>query len=244
MKTNLLVVLVGVLFMPFQCIAQLSYTTPMPEYNVTLVNGQSIYGKEVMLQNPLASTAFVSVDKKKKFEANQVKSFYNKDGYFVFENLPGKNKPMIFKKEQSGKVNLYAKTIWSFGTYEFSDELTEQEAYESEEFQTAQLYFSVKNAPLRKVNYRNLKMALSDNPSSAEALKKAQRLRILNTASMILGGALIATDVYRFAASPEKSRGFMPLMITGGLMMTIPAITSKAKHRHYQRAINAYNTPQ
>lgn len=240
MKKNLTLIAMIIL------INNLSYCQNQ-KYFTRLFSGETIYAINIEFISKTFSKSYFLVNGN-EIQKETVKFYKNYDGFFVnTKNLNLSGTSNFAKREISGNINLFGKEYTTYTTAMdsngmmmggFATNATISYYYNKGEF-----------GDLKKSNYKNLKVDLSDNPNSMSHLNKFKSVKQRETLLYFLGGAIMTVGVSSLInktsnvpedVTPKTGGSFAIIGIGFGTLIT-NYLTTKNKHDHIKNAIETYN---
>lgn len=185
------------LFLLVAACSQLHAQVTPPSHQIRLHNGEVYSGTRLVYISPILRTSEFDLDGR-KFESSEIAYFRNNHGYFANLNRIYNDKAERYAfRIKEGKVNLYEEIeIDVYG----GDELDKGDSDSPNEmFATGESYqyFNKGDGEVKKANYKNLRMALSDNEESKKELNVIRNYRILQVGMIVAGTGLIAYEFMR-----------------------------------------------
>ncbi len=137
------------------------------------------------------------------------------------------NKLLLYKKISDGpRIDFY------------SIQVKTKDSYPHRGYKKRNLEFFEKDqGKLKKINYRNVKEAVSNNPQSLLALRKAEQLRSIT--GLIIGVSFIGPLVVSLTSAEKSNQA--NLVLVSPLLWTLPLSFKNIKHKQYLEAIRIYN---
>lgn len=207
---------------------------------VGLKNGRIIYANSIELKEPVFKPSYLLVNDNDKYDIKNISYYQDKTGYYLWSKIDGYSEDLRLKRELSGKINTYSRIATQYAHSQYGGTVS-----------TVKIeYFQKDKGEVRKINYENLNLALSDNTESKLKLKEVNRLRALNIISAVVGGGLIIGGVTHMQNLNKQdgpppyedvSVKFSPLFFIGAATLTIPLFTGKPRKQKMKEAIEVYN---
>ncbi len=218
------------------------YSTP---YFIELYNGERVYARKLQYKSPLFKQNHFLLDDTLRFKPEEVKVFQNTEGYFARVNA-GRRFSDFAQRERTGRIstffvlrtdyNTYGPGVgmgmggfgrYGYGGYGYP---TQRKVY----------YYSKDNGPLEPLTYRNLRVALSDNPGSLESLQKYKSAQTLQTGMYVAGAGIIGVGLYQQFKGGQTS-SFSPLLLVGLGVSLLPQLLKFTSKDRLSEAIELYN---
>lgn len=201
---------------------------------ISLYDGSMIIGNEVILEEPFLGRNYFSVDGQ-KFEWQTVQFFQNEYGFFA------NPRPMLLTKEfipcvSQGRINLFELDRESY-TPSYDPNFGVTNNYN----RTINNYYNKGLDNLRKANYANLSIDLSDSPEAMQHLQRFRKQSNIQTGLYIGGGALLVGSVISFIRNDGISTTELILGGLGAASFSVAYLISLDKPKHLRNAINIYN---
>ncbi|WP_181306760.1 hypothetical protein [Rufibacter sp. XAAS-G3-1] len=231
--------------------AQLGTTSGQP-YFIELQTGERVYASRLQFKSPVFKQNFFLLDDSLKYAPEMVKNFQSQEGYFARVDA-GRRFSDFAQREQAGRVstyfvyrtdyNSYAPGIGiGMGGYGMGGYGMGGFGYPS---QRRVYYFAKENEPLQPLTYKNLRVALSDNPGSIEALQDYKRGQNIQTGMSVAGAGLMVAGITQQFRSGNSASGVSPLLLVGAGISLIPQLLRLVKKDRLAEAIDIYNyTPK
>lgn len=227
-----------------------------PRYRIGLTNGAVYAADEVEMRQPAIGRSYLLLNGQQRFELDQIKFFDDETGHYIRTNLPGSRRMATMRREKSGRISTYSITSQQYTPGGFGGPFGYGYGgmgygrfgypygggfggYPYGGYRTVKTeYFSKDGGPVQDMSYRNLSVALSDNPGSAEVLRDVSRLRRFSTAGYVVGGGLLAAGM--ISTLNGNNRG-LPLVLVSVPVLLIPTFLSGSQARKLQQAVQLYN---
>jgi len=201
------------------CCAPLLHAQVTPvQHEVVLHSGERFSGVKLSYASPILQSSSFQLDDK-NFEAAEVAFFRNYHGYFAHLNKIYSDRAERYAlRINEGKINLFEEV--EFEAYA-EENLAIPEGGDNEMLATNESfqYFSKGDGEVKKANYKNLRLALADNPESKKEMNVFRNYRYLQIGLIAAGAGLIAYEVIRqdeaANASSEESIRFTPMLALG-----------------------------
>jgi len=203
-----------------------------------LYSDSIMYGKTIEFTKPVFSKSYFTVNEK-KIESKKVKFYYN--GYGLYANTSSirfTGKTNFIRRTTPGKINLYVTTTTSYSST-------------GPEEQTTIHYYNKGYNDLKKVNYKNLYMDMSDNSECLLLLQDYKKTRnTLRTTGIVgVGLALGSMLTYAFLNNNNYSlyeeKNPLPYTVvgcTGGIMILTSSYLSIFNNTKILKSISMYNS--
>lgn len=227
-----------------------------PRYRIGLTNGAVYAADDVEMRQPAIGRSYLLLNGQQRFELDQIKFFDDETGHYIRTNLPGSHRMATMRREKTGRISTYSITSQQYmpgaygspfgygygggyGRFGYPYGGMGMGGYPYNGYRTVKTeYFSKDGGPVQDMSYRNLSVALSDNPGSAEVLRDVSRLRRFSTAGYVVGGGLLAAGM--LSTLNGNSRG-LPLVLVSVPVLLIPTFLSGSQARKLQQAVQLYN---
>jgi hypothetical protein len=237
MKIKLLTILTVLL------VSSLCHSQDIVNKNFLYLYSDSIVnGKTIKLKEPFLGSDYFTIDSK-KISPYKVK-FYKYNGQFYANtkafSLWGSSD--FYKCISKGKINLFEQeeTYYSAGHFNAATGMYSGGTVT----RATKQYYNKGYEDLKKANYRNLAVDLSDNPASELHLTKLRRNRnaqiVLNIVGLgsIIGG--LATFPKGMSAQDQPTANLVAIGVGAGCLW-VTYFIGRSKPRLIRNAINAYN---
>ncbi|RTQ50723.1 hypothetical protein EJV47_08815 [Hymenobacter gummosus] len=227
-----------------------------PRYRIGLVNGAVYAADDVEMRQPAIGRSYLLLNGQQRFELDQIKFFDDETGHYIRTNLPGSRRMATMRREKTGRISTYSITSQqyspgAFGPYGYGygygfgrfgypyGGLPYGGGYPYGGYRTVKTeYFSKDGGPIQDMNYRSLRVALSDNPGSAELLQDVARLRRFSTAGYIVGGGLLAAGMLNTFNGAQR---ISPLVFLSVPVLLVPTFLSGSQSKKLKQAVQMYN---
>ncbi len=240
MKKNL--TLIAMIFL----IYNLSYSQNQ-KYFTHLFSGEIHYYNNVEYISNTFSKSYFLVNGN-EIQKETVKFYKNNNGFFAnTKDLSFSSSSNFVKREISGNINLFSKEYTTFTTVNNSNGLMMGSLGPNT---TISYYYNKGEfGDLKKSNYKNLKVDLSDNLKSMSYLNKFKSVKQRETLLYILGGAIMTVGVSSLInktsnvpqGETAKTGGSFAIIGLGFGTIITNYLTTKNKHDHIETAIGIYN---
>ncbi|OON67413.1 hypothetical protein B0919_18285 [Hymenobacter sp. CRA2] len=228
-----------------------------PRYRIGLQSGAVYAADDVELREPALGRAYLLLNGQQRFELDQIKFFDDETGHYIRTTLPGSRRMATLRREKTGRISTYSITSQqyspnsygpyspygygfgrfgypSYGGYPYGGYGSPYGGYRTVKTE----YFSKDGGPIQDMSYRNLSVALSDNPGSAELLRDVTRLRRMSTAGYVVGGGMLAAGLLStFSANQRVS----PLLFISVPVLLVPTFLSGSQAKKLKQAVQLYN---
>jgi hypothetical protein len=227
-----------------------------PRYRIGLINGAVYAADDVEMRQPALGRSYLLLNGQQRFELDQIKFFDDETGHYIRTALPGSRRQATLRREKTGRISTYSITSQqyspgSFGPYGYGygyglgrfgypyGMSPYGAGYPYGGYRTVKTeYFSKDGGPIQDMNFRNLSVALSDNPGSADLLRDVARLRRMSTAGYVLGGGILAAGM--LTTFSGDSRG-LPLVLVSVPVLLVPTFLSGSQAKKLKQAVQLYN---
>jgi len=208
-----------------------------------LFSGKTIYANNI----EYVSNSYFLIDEKKE-KKETVKFFKNYDGFFAnMKHLNFSGSSSFVKREIAGNINLFSRERITYTNMMGANGMM---MFNPSPNLTISYYYNKGTfGELKKSNYKNLKIDLSDNIKSMVQLNKFKKVKQRETLLYILGSAVMTVGVVSLInktgdvpenITPKTSGSFVIIGVGFGTLIT-NYLTTKNKHDHIKNAINIYN---
>jgi|GEM_PF-493779 hypothetical protein len=219
------------------------------KYFIYTYTGTIIYGNNIEYKTPFLGTPYLKVDGK-EYEPSIVKFYKCENGFFAnVQDVGFSFNPKFTERIRRGRVNLYETVKNNYTPMMYTSGGMYHGGYSSV---TIKNYYNSGFGPLKKANYKNLKVDLASDPESMLHLKKVKNIRNTQLILGITGGALIIAG---FATLINKTKdwdgsnnqpepnvtGCTIMLGAGAGLVFASGLLTFAKPKHLDRAIEAYN---
>ncbi|UYZ57538.1 hypothetical protein [Hymenobacter latericus] len=231
---------------------------PQPRYRIGLKSGQVYAADDVELRQPVIGRSYLLLNGQQRFDLDQIKFYQDETGHYIRTTLPGSRREATLRREKQGRISTYSITSqsWSpggfggpwgygpygygMGRYGFGSPWGMAGYPYGGGYRTVKTeYFSKDGGPIQDMNFRNLSVALSDNPGSAELLRDAARLKRVSTAGYIVGGGmLVAGMLNTFSGNAQR---ISPLLFISVPVLLVPTFVSGSQANKLKQAVQMYN---
>ncbi|GAA4309990.1 hypothetical protein GCM10023183_27530 [Nibribacter koreensis] len=216
-------------------------------YFIELMTGERIYARRIQFKSPLFKQNYFLLDDSLQYAPERVRYYQTQDGFFARLNANGRRHSDFAQRETSGKITTYFtyRTDYSgyapgvgvgmggigVGGYGYGYP-TQRRVY----------YFAKENGPLEPLSYKNLRVALSDNPGSMESLQKYKRGQNIQLGMYVAGGGLMLAGIQQqFRSGPEGGNKISPLFFVGLGVTLLPQVIRLVRKDQLSEAIDLYN---
>ncbi|RNI32441.1 hypothetical protein EFA69_03715 [Rufibacter immobilis] len=222
-------------------------------YFVELYNGERIYARKLQFKSPVFKQNFFLLDDSLRYAPETVKYFQNQEGYFARVNA-GRRFSDFAQREQAGRISTYfvyrmdynsfspgigiGMGRYGMGGYGMGGYGMGGYGYPS---QRRVYYFSKEQGPLEPLTYKNLRVALSDNPGSMESLQDYKRGQNIQTGMYIAGAGFIIAGMQQQFRGTSSGSSISPLLLVGAGITLLPQIIKLVKKDKLSEAIDLYN---
>ncbi|WP_400192107.1 hypothetical protein [Hymenobacter sp. B81] len=229
--------------------AQVLPVAPPARFRLGLKSGQVYAADDVEVRQPVFGRSYLLVNGQQRFDLDQVKFFEDETGHYVRTMLPGSRREATLRRDKTGRISTYSITTQQYQPGGFGGPYGYGRyggfggpwgGYPYGGYRTVRTeYFSKDGGPIEEMSFRNLSVALSDNPGSAETLRDVARLRRISTAGYVAGGGLMAAGLLStFSGANQR---ISPLMFLSVPVLLVPSILSGSQHRKLRQAVTLYN---
>ena len=227
-------------------------STQPTRYQVGLKSGAvySVYNVEV--KQPLFGRNFLLLDGQRRVDLNEVGFYENENGHFVRTTLPGSSREATLRREQTGRISLYAtyNTSYSpgyggfgggFGGYGYGG-LGGYGGYPGGGgYRTTKTeYFSKDNGPVQNLTSRNLALATADNAGAQQLLAQARQYQAFTTGAYVVGGGLLVAGLLQ--SLQGNNTGISPLFYGAIPVLIVPLVLQGRQAAAQRQAIALYNS--
>ncbi|HEX6432216.1 MAG TPA: hypothetical protein VF008_31205 [Niastella sp.] len=200
---------------------------------VELKDSTILYSKKLSVINSLSEGEYLLLDNNKKIPMSQVIRYRSRGGEFIRDKGPVET----YRLEKGGpRLFVYSRS------YYYSD---------STGYQEGRNYFFRKGSTgdMQKMNYKNLKDALADNPASLYQLQAA-RSKVIAAGVTAAASFLITVigiqasfreNTGRRNANPAAKGYTSPMLVAGPVIMVASITVMFTAPGHVRKAINIYN---
>lgn len=217
---------------------------------VYLFSGEKVNASSVEYREHFMGGGYFVVGKE-RFSADLIKFYQDERGFFANTKRLNFSKKSIFSKRiMNGKVNLYERVKFHT-TPSYKDANGFYNPGTSSV--TIKSYYNKGFDDLKKANYKNLSIDLTDNSESIRYLNKYKKIRNAQTVLSIVGGVLVAgglstlylkTKDVNYNDPNHKNPNITPNMLVaviGGGFIGASYYLSFPKRDKLKKAIDAYN---
>lgn len=217
------------------------------EHLVLLHNGEEYTGKRLLYISPILKTSEFELDGR-KFESNEIAFFRNNHGYFANLNrIHGDKAERYALRIRQGRVNLFEEIempVYGGDNLDLGEGGAGNEMLASgESFQ----YFTTSESQVKKASYKNLRLALSDNPASRKEMNMFRNYRYLQIAMVAAGAGLIGYEIHRQSdlanTTSDGEIRFTPMIALGVVLGGSSYFLESAKENAKWLAADYYNAP-
>jgi len=207
-----------------------------PSFFVGLKSGKVLYPESIALRERGFGGSYLIVDGRDQVLLSDILFFQNQDGYFIYEPIEGANRSSLMRREFQGRITLYSITrvVYNsnFDPYRGNNFRNNGNLRERTEY-----YFRKDNGVVQRYNFRNLKMALSDNPESYAILQEVGRKRFLMYTLYTAGGVIAVYSMLQ-----TLTDGRFPLSTWVGVgLLTAPTFLATGVDAKMEQALLLYN---
>lgn len=197
------------------------------DHFVQLKNGD-VHRGEIQYKKPFLVAPYVLVNNTHKYKLSNVKAYQTKDGYF--RTVPTILSGEVFaRRVEKGRIDLYSR-VDIYYNWDTMGSITT----------TRYDYFIKDKQPLKKANYKNLKVALSDNPESMRYLKEYKILSFVQGGLAITCIGLFIAGISQIEDDGLTSTG-KGLMVGAVLVGNLSWIPHFIRPEKIEQAIKTYN---
>ena len=224
-------------------------------YQVGLKNGAlyNVYAVEV--KQPLFGRDFLLLDGQRRVELNEVGFYENENGHFVRTTLPHSSREATLRREQTGRISLYATYNTSYSPGGFGMPGYGYGGFGGVGYggyggfggapyggyrTTKTEYFSKDNGPVQSLNARNLALATTDSPGAQALLAQARRSQQGIIAAYVAGGALLVYGALQ--SFQANSSGVSPALYAAIPVLIVPLVLQGKQAAAQRQAIALYNS--
>ncbi|MFD1756030.1 hypothetical protein ACFSC6_12525 [Rufibacter sediminis] len=226
-------------------------TTSGQPYFIELHNGERVYASRLQFKSPVFKQNFFLLDDTLKYAPETVKYFQSQEGYFARVDA-GRRFSNFAQREQAGRIstyfvyrtdyNSYAPGIGigmgRYGGYGMGGYGMGGYGYPT---QRRVYYFEKEKGALQPLTYKNLRVALSDNPGSMESLQEYKRGQNIQTGMYVAGAGLMVAGITQQFRGSNYSGKVSPLLLVGAGISLLPQLIRLVKKDRLSEAIDIYN---
>jgi hypothetical protein len=211
-------------------------------HRVFTYGGDEVVGSDLTYESPILQPSFFKLDDR-RFETRDVYQFQNNNGFFTnLSKIHGEKTERYALRTHMGKVDIYEEIEMEiYGgpslALEFPDEDVKSSHPELASGKYVQYYIKG-TEPIKKATYKNLKLDISDNPTSASLLSKFNRMRWLQYGMILGGAALIGGGLG--TQDPEQMK-MTPVVAFGIVLGGGSYLLENPKENAIWNAVQAYN---
>ncbi|HAA12559.1 MAG TPA: hypothetical protein DCE41_13025 [Cytophagales bacterium] len=207
-----------------------------PNTFVGLKSGKVLYPESIALRERGFGGSYLILDGRDQVLLSDILFFQNQDGYFIYEPIEGANRSSLMRREFQGRITLFTITRVVYNT-NFDPYRTNNFRNNGSSRERTEYYFRKDNGIVQRYNYRNLRIALSDNPESLAILQEVGRRRFLMYSLYGAGGAIA---VYSMLQTLQD--GTIPLSTWLGVgLLTVPTFLGSGIDAKMEQALLLYN---
>jgi hypothetical protein len=226
------------------CTAILHAQVTPVQHEVVLHNGERFSGVKLSYASPILQPSSFQLDDK-NFEASEVAFFRNYHGYFANLNKIYNDRAERYAlRIKEGKINLFEEV--EFEAYA-EENLAIPEGGNNEMLATNESfqYFSKGDGEVKKANYRNLRLALADNPESKKEMNVFRNFRYAQIGLAAAGVGILAYEMVRqndaVNTSSDESIRFTPMVALGIIVGGSSYLLERPKQNSKWFAVDSYN---
>jgi hypothetical protein len=211
-------------------------------HRVFTFGGEEVVGSDLTYESPILQASFFKLDER-RFETKDVYQFQNNNGFFTnLSKIHGEKTERYALRTHQGKIDIYEEIDMSiYGGPSLALQFPEEDVKSSHPELASGKYvqYYVKNGqPIKKATYKNLKVDLSDNTTSANLMSKFNRMRWLQYGMIVGGAALIGGGLG--TQDPEKMK-MTPMIAFGIVLGGGSYLLENPKENAIWNAVQAYN---
>jgi hypothetical protein len=225
------------------CIAQIWSQKEDPIIHRVITNdGIENVGSNLSYESPILQPSFFKLDEK-RFETKDIYQFQNNNGFFTnLSKIHGEKTERYALRTQEGKIDIYEEIDMDYYggpslAVEFPDEDVKSSHPELASGEYVQ-YYVKGDQTIKKATYKNLKIDVSDNTTSASLMKKFNRMRWLQYGMIIGGASLIGAGMG--TQDPEEMK-MTPVIAFGIVLGGGSYFLENPKENAIWNAVQAYN---
>ncbi|GGK83078.1 hypothetical protein ACD591_14305 [Rufibacter glacialis] len=234
-----------------ECAWSQNVTSGQPFF-IELHNGERVYAQRLQFKSPVFKQNFFLLDDTLRYAPEAVKYFQSQDGYYARVDA-GRRFSNFAQREQAGRISTYYVYRTEYNSYSPGIGIgmggygmggygmggygypTQRRVY----------YFEKEKGPLQPLTYKNLRVALSDNPGSMESLHDYKKGQNIQTGMYVAGAGLMVAGVAQQFRSGYSGSSVSPLLLVGAGISLLPQLFRLVKKDKLSEAIELYNyTPQ
>ncbi|MEN8156438.1 MAG: hypothetical protein ABFS10_05780 [Bacteroidota bacterium] len=217
---------------------------------IYLYSDSVVYGEIIEFKTPFLGASHILVDSR-KYSTELIKFYRNETGFYantkeVYISLT----PYFTQRIRSGRLNLFESDIVKYTSGHFSSSTGHYTPGSST--RKIKNYYNKGYSNLKKANYKNLSLDLTDNPKSMLYLKKYKSATTGQTVLYLVGGAIAAGGLatliiktndadFGSESGPNITSNFVVTGIGAG-MVGVGYYISLNKPKHLRNAITVYNS--
>jgi hypothetical protein len=202
---------------------------------VKLQSGEVHEGSRLVYEYPLLQPAYFSLDDK-RYSSEKVSFFRNNHGTFgnLVEFYGERSERYAMRISNNGKIQLFEEI--DITAYGGDTLLTKNPRW----LATGELwqFYTKDEGELKRGNYKNLKIDLSESTASMRYLKSYKRLATLQISMAAVGAGIIAQQLF---VRKNESTVLSPQMILGGIMCGATFFFENPKADALWLAVDNYN---
>lgn len=210
--------------------------------HILFKDGSIVEGQVEIIEKLFGSRRVIFNDSV-RYNLWDIEAFQENGGYYRRVSTTPFSKNDFAKRVVKGNIDLYEILKFdSYGPNSFHSTMS-YNSYGGNSVVSMQ-FFSKDYGPLQKVNARNLKKALNDNPVSMEYLKKRDTMTMIQVFGSIVGASLIVSSISKLV-SLEEDEPYSPIgLLAGGVVINgsiwLPHFQKQSLTR---KAVTNYNNP-
>ncbi len=219
------------------------------KYYLYLFSDSLLYGKEIEYKIPFLGPNYFNIDSR-RIELDIVKFYQNETGFYAnTKSLSFSGISSFAERLKKGKINLYEKTTKSQAMGHINPSTGMYMGGGG--FSKTTYYYNKGFGDLKKANYSNLIIDLSDNAESLLSLNKYKSLRKTEVTFYTIGAALFVggfislvnkTKDVDYDTEPHPNLTGNAIIMGTGFACGIVGVTiSFGKTKHLKKAIDKYN---
>lgn len=208
-----------------------------PVYFVGLKSGKVLTAQSISLRERGFNSSYLILDGQEQILLDQVLYFQNQDGYFVYEPIEGARRSTLLRREFEGNISMYTVTRMVYSSNNISPYDNFGRRGRGSYREKTEFYFRKGNGPIQRYNYRNLKVALSDNPESMAILQSIGRVRFTMYVMYGAGAGLTLWGLLSFTRD-----GRLPVVTYIGMaLLLVPNFFGRNVDEKLEQALLIYN---
>ncbi|MFA4869010.1 MAG: hypothetical protein WC623_12465 [Pedobacter sp.] len=212
-----------------------------------LYSDSVIYAKDIKLRPDFAGNMRIRVDSR-SFPTAQVKFFSSKEGFFANTRKLGIMKYGDFSERiVEGRINVFQERKLSYSHFIYDANSNPHFIHNPEPSININMYYNKGYGDLKKLNYKNLKNDIADNPESIEMLYAYRKS--MNTSNVLYTAASISIIAGIISVISNGKNSYSKTNFTTGLSLAVVGLgfatggylNSVSAGRKLEDAIDIYN---